>query len=105
MVTDSLLLTLRSRDVTREKALATVVQGANAENLLDFGMDEEDGAAHTSTVAGAGSSLGGLEDLMDGPSNDLQGLSLSGSGVGQAASGVAAVAAAQSTQLNDLLGL
>jgi len=106
---DELAKKAADRDVTREKALATVVQGANAENLLDFGMDEEDGAATSASgAAGAGSSLGGLEDLMDGPSNDLQGLSLSGSGAGQgssAGSGVAAVAAAQSTQLNDLLGL
>ncbi len=122
-------------DVTREKALATVVQGANAENLLDFGADDEEAASASGSASAAQSQgLGGLADLMgdDGfgmssastPSaaaNGLAGLSLGGSSSsglggsslkGSAHNGgsstqpsVAAVAAAQSTQLNDLLGL
>ncbi|EPQ30860.1 uncharacterized protein PFL1_01757 [Pseudozyma flocculosa PF-1] len=85
-------------DITREKALATVVQGQKSENLLDFGDDDEALPAATGAGAASGAgALGGLDDLM-------MGASISGSG-GSAATRPGAAASAGAGQLNDLLGL
>lgn len=88
----------RKRDeITREKALATVVQGQAAENLLDFGDDDEGASQNQPISAGAAGGLGGLGDLMmdDGGAQ-------SGSVGGGAAS---AANSAGAGQLSDLLGL
>jgi hypothetical protein len=68
---------------TREQALATVVQGQNAENLLDFGEDDVQ------------SSTGGLGALDEMILNDTH----------VSAPGQTNSTAAASSQLNDLLGL
>ena len=73
-------------DITREKALATVVQGQKSENLLDFGDDDEVQAPAPQAAGG----LAGLDDLM-------MGASISPS--------AAPKGAQPSNQLNDLLGL
>lgn len=78
-------LAQRRDDVTREKALATVVQGQGAENLLDF--DADDDVAASSAGAGGASGLGGLDELMNAPQPSAQ-TAQSGAG-----------------SLNDLLGL
>lgn len=92
-------------DITREKALATVVQGQKSENLLDFGDDDVDIPASAGASAGSGNGAGalgalaGLDDLM-------MGASISSPSVGSAGNG-AAVSSGASTGggLNDLLGL
>lgn len=73
-----------NKRVTREAALATVVQGQNAENLLDFGDDDEQAAA--APVNSATGGLGALDELVT-PSQS------------------SAAPANNSQQLNDLLGL
>lgn len=89
-----------SHHITREQALATVVQGQNAENLLDFGDDDANGSADSGAAGKNGSTTGGLGALdemisMDGPAAP--------SGLG-AAPGMSTSASANN-QLNDLLGL
>ncbi|KAN0065382.1 beta-adaptin [Thecaphora frezii] len=82
-------------DITREKALATVVQGQKSENLLDFGDDDEVavGSGGTAAATSGAGALGGLDDLM-------MGASISGPGGATGSS-----ASAPGGQLNDLLGL
>ncbi|CDU25548.1 probable adapter-related protein complex 1 beta 1 subunit [Sporisorium scitamineum] len=90
-------------DITREKALATVVQGQKSENLLDFGDDDVDipttagAGAGNSNGAGALGALAGLDDLM-------MGASISSPSVGSGGNGAAA-SASTGGGLNDLLGL
>jgi vesicle coat complex subunit len=91
----------RKRDeITREKALATVVQGQQAENLLDFG-DDDDNVANNGVANPASQGLGGLEDLM--ADADVGGGAVNASG--SLATSNAAIQQAQTSQLNDLLGL
>ena len=89
-------------DITREKALATVVQGQKSENLLDFGDDDVDANATPATRngngAGALGALAGLDDLMMGTSISSPSMS---SGTGVAVPGAASTGGG----LNDLLGL
>lgn len=85
---------LRREEITREKALATVVQGQGAENLLDFDVDDEPAAA-----APAPTGLGGLDDLM--MSDDAAPVATSPA----AASSAASAQQQQQGSLNDLLGL
>jgi hypothetical protein len=91
-------------DITREKALATVVQGQKSENLLDFGDDDETISTSSATYnngAGALGALAGLDDLVigGGPSGGL------GAGTSGSASFGQPPAAAGGAGLNDLLGL
>lgn len=74
-------------EITREKALATVVQGQNAENLLDFGEDDE--AASNGAVQ-APSGIGMMDDMIQ-PNGSSKSNSSQQQGAG--------------SQLNDLLGL
>lgn len=80
-------LARRRDEVTREKALATVVQGQQAENLLDFGEDDDDAQQKNGSTSG----LGGLDELM--AQADVSGDK--GSSHQQS----------QGSQLNDLFGL
>ncbi|PWN44213.1 putative adapter-related protein complex 1 beta 1 subunit [Ceraceosorus guamensis] len=84
----------KREEVTREKALATVVQGQGAENLLDFDADEDPAAAAPAPTGG----LGGLDDLM--MSDDTASAATSSAATSNAAS-----AQQQQASLNDLLGL
>lgn len=89
IVTDSssqCSLLISHDEITREKALATVVQGQNAENLLDFGEDDE---VASNGASGTPSGIGMMDDMMGGSS--------SSSNSAQQQSG--------GSQLNDLLGL
>jgi AP-1 complex subunit beta-1 len=83
-------LSKKRDEITREKALATVVQGQQAENLLDFGDDDEtmDTAKNGTVPAG----LGGLDELMADAS------------IGNSNQSKTNVQS-QKSQLNDLLGL
>lgn len=83
-------LSKKRDEITREKALATVVQGQQAENLLDFGDDDEtmDTAKNGTVPAG----LGGLDELMADAS--IVNSNQSKTNV-----------QSQKSQLNDLLGL
>ncbi|UZJ53019.1 hypothetical protein CBS101457_002339 [Exobasidium rhododendri] len=85
-------VTKRRDEITREKALATVVQGQQAENLLDFGDDDEEIVSTTQGKNGTASTgLGGLDELMaDSSISTSQSIPSSKS---------------QKSQLNDLLGL
>lgn len=83
----------RKRDeITREKALATVVQGQQAENLLDFGDDDDEMATGPAKAGNTAVGLGGLDELMDGASLTSNNASVTN-------------AQLQKSQLNDLLGL
>lgn len=84
-------LSKRRDEITREKALATVVQGQQAENLLDFGDDDEAGI-DTAKNGAVPAGLGGLDDLMADAS------------IGNSKPGISNVQS-QKSQLNDLLGL
>ncbi|KAJ9478880.1 AP-1 complex subunit beta-1 [Pseudozyma hubeiensis] len=91
-------------DITREKALATVVQGQKSENLLDFGDDDVDiPASNASSGAGLGA-LAGLDDLMMGASISTPTMSTNGSGGAGVASATGGAGGAGGG-LNDLLGL
>lgn len=96
----------RKRDeITREKALATVVQGQAAENLLDFGDDDEAAVnagsqGRSISASGASGGLGGLSDLM---MDDAGMQSSRGNGDGMAA--LPASTSGGAGQLSDLLGL
>ncbi|PWY98869.1 putative adapter-related protein complex 1 beta 1 subunit [Testicularia cyperi] len=110
-------------EITREKALATVVQGQKSENLLDFGDDDDPIASSSSAAAvGNGSSnggagalgaLAGLDDLMMGtsissPTTTSQFGGAGGSTNGRSASSSMSLSAQPGNMgngLNDLLGL
>lgn len=86
--------------VTREAALATVVQGQNAENLLDFDDDADERqptdetSGHNDSRSGrATGGLGALDDMMS--LNDAS----------ARANAPSSRSVAPNTQLNDLLGL
>lgn len=93
-------------DITREKALATVVQGQKSENLLDFGDDDVDlPATNAASGAGAGAlgALAGLDELMMGASISTPPMSTNGSSASH--TGATSTTAAGGGGLNDLLGL
>ncbi|KAA1069359.1 beta-adaptin [Puccinia graminis f. sp. tritici] len=87
----------REEDFSRERAIATVVQGQNAENLLDFDDDPIEGAG----VVGVGVGGGG------GGGSGSNGLMMGGGGLGSAAtsSSTAHRPASSTNPLDDLLGL
>lgn len=89
-----------AQGITREAALATVVQGQNAENLLDFGDDDEDAAsanAGGSRVASGAGGLGALDEMIS--------MEQTSSSVPQAAGIPGVGSSGGNSQLNDLLGL
>ncbi|PWN51139.1 putative adapter-related protein complex 1 beta 1 subunit [Violaceomyces palustris] len=91
-------------EITREKALATVVQGQNSENLLDFGEDDDElSSGAKGGVAGSASAggLGGLDGLIMGSLNISGDERSNGGGAGNANVGKVN----NGNQLNDLLGL
>ncbi|KAH9461223.1 hypothetical protein MJO28_009608 [Puccinia striiformis f. sp. tritici] len=68
--------TEREEDFSRERAIATVVQGQNAENLLDFGDDdpiegEQPSSMLSKSSNGLGSSLSGGRGLTGTTSNHI----------------------------------
>ncbi|POW18670.1 hypothetical protein PSHT_05470 [Puccinia striiformis] len=68
--------TEREEDFSRERAIATVVQGQNAENLLDFGDDdpiegEQPSSMLSKSSNGLGSSLSGGRGLTGTTSNQI----------------------------------
>lgn len=84
-------LSKKRDEITREKALATVVQGQQAENLLDFGDDDDETVINSAKNGSAPSGIGGLDELMaDASIGNTQNTPNIQS---------------QKSQLNDLLGL
>ncbi|KAA1068586.1 beta-adaptin [Puccinia graminis f. sp. tritici] len=88
----------REEDFSRERAIATVVQGQNAENLLDFDDDPIEGAGVVGVGVGGGGGGGG---------SGSNGLMMGGGGLGSAAtsSSTAHRPATSTNPLDDLLGL
>ncbi|PLW08010.1 hypothetical protein PCANC_19052 [Puccinia coronata f. sp. avenae] len=85
----------REEDFSRERAIATVVQGQNAENLLDFDDDPVDGDAPISMLSQSANGLGA----------GLGAASVGGVGAAAGGGGGGAAAAAAANPLDDLLGL
>lgn len=84
-------LSKKRDEITREKALATVVQGQQAENLLDFGDDDDETVTSSAKNGAVPSGIGGLDELM------------ADANIGNSQS--APNIQSQKSQLNDLLGL
>ncbi len=91
-------------DITREKALATVVQGQKSENLLDFGDDDVDIPTNNGGAAGAGKNGAGALGALAGLDDLMMGTSISSPTVGSSVGGGAG-GGAGGGGLNDLLGL
>jgi len=97
-----------ANEITRERALATVVQGQKSENLLDFDDDALSPSDSSNNIASIAS---GLDDLVMSPSasstgnNGTAAAASSSSAAAAAASGSNAQGAGVSSQLSDLLGL
>ncbi|KAK0540936.1 beta-adaptin [Tilletia horrida] len=94
-----------ANEITREKALATVVQGQKSENLLDF--DDDTTLSPSDSANNIASIASGLDDLVISPSGGGGGAAGNGSAAG-GVSGAASSSAqgpAVSSQLSDLLGL
>lgn len=60
-----MVLSRREEDFSRERAIATVVQGQNAENLLDFDDDPVDGEQPISMLPKSANGLGVLNGGLD----------------------------------------
>lgn len=91
--------TAKQSAITREQGLATVVQGQNAENLLDFGDDDEDQQASSGGNPNNQSAAGGLGAL-----DEMMAMSQEQEQQASRSAGIPSSASAN-TQLNDLLGL